>query len=386
MTGFSGFYRFLGLHSLLIGLFPFFIPVFLWNSGYSLASVSGFIAISGVSFCCCIRLWEYGAKKLTLSGLMSLSLLLELVLIAINLGYNQDYHPGTAFIVLFAIANGVYNCFFWTTQRTLFLDLITTQDSGRQYGNFQIFVMVFLKSGIFIGGFLLQNHGYLQVFSVSALVVLSGLIYLQINKTSERLAPHAPITFKQLARFSDQQRSKLIFLADGLFLFLESHFWTISLFLLAKQNYAQLGIVVIVLAITFALLFYVAKNAIDRLMGTRVYQAAVIMYAMAWWLRPSATDQISTQWLLVLLLSITFFTSFFRLAFNKRFYDIAKQSTAREYLLVKSYYTQCAVTIIFGLIATYATLAGDDIQTLKLVYYTAGFLALSYLAYKPISR
>ena len=379
MNGYAGFYRFLGLHSLLIGLFPFFIPVFLWNSGFSLSAVCVFIAVSGLAFCCCLRLWEHAALNLSLRALMSLTLVLELLLLAINLGFDTS----TNFLLLFAAANGLYNCFFWTTQRTLFLNLITTADSGRQYGNFQIFVMVFLKSGIFIGGFLLESFGYVWVFCASVLVVVTALLYLRTQDGDECLPSCQPISFKKTLSFTDSQRSRTIFLADGLFLFLESHFWTISLFMLSAQNYARLGIVVIVLAVLFALLFYVAKNTIDRLTGARVYQIAVLMYAVSWWLRPAASEHMATQWLLALLLAITFFSSFFRLAFNKRFYDIAKQSSAREYLLIKSYYTQMAVAVIFGLLAALALFIDDAARTLQLVYLGSGFLALGYMLYRP---
>jgi hypothetical protein len=41
------FYQYLGLHSLLIGIFPFYIPVFLWKQGFNIGDISFFIAIAG---------------------------------------------------------------------------------------------------------------------------------------------------------------------------------------------------------------------------------------------------------------------------------------------------------------------------------------------------
>ncbi|MFT5506687.1 MAG: hypothetical protein ACI8XC_004415, partial [Gammaproteobacteria bacterium] len=34
-TNSNTFYQYLGLHSLLIGIFPFYIPVYLWKQGFS---------------------------------------------------------------------------------------------------------------------------------------------------------------------------------------------------------------------------------------------------------------------------------------------------------------------------------------------------------------
>lgn len=382
MNNHAVFYRFLGIHSLLIGLFPFFIPVYLWNAGFSLASISLFIAISSLTFCCGLRLWEICADKLSLPNLLTLTLLLEILLLLINLGFSRS----SEFLLIFAMANGLYNCFFWTTQRVLFVDRVTRDDSGRQYGNFQIFVTVFLKVGIFAGGFLLENFGFAWVFSVSALIVLTAIVYIQTSRISTSIRPDSSdqqyVRWRDCLAFSDSVRSKRIFIVDGLFLFLESHFWTVSLFLLSAQSFITLGLIVIVLALLFALLFYLAKNTIDRLMGAGIYQGAVLLYAISWLLRPWATDSTSLHWLAILLLVITFCSSFFRLVFNKRFYDVANDTRSREYLIIKSYYSQFSAAVMYSFIALLAVVLANDLLTLKMTYIVAGVIALSYLWYR----
>jgi hypothetical protein len=47
-------------------------------------------------------------------------------------------------------------------------------------------------------------------------------------------------TLSDLKDFQDPYRSKFIFLLDGPFLFFESFFWVISLFLLSNQSYSNL--------------------------------------------------------------------------------------------------------------------------------------------------
>ena len=80
--------------------------------------------------------------------------------------------------------------------------------------------------------------------------------------------------------------------STALFLFLESHFWTLSLFLLVSEDLSRLGVVVVVLGIVFALLFLLIKNRIDR-PGARpmaVYRASVALYALSWLLRLAVGD------------------------------------------------------------------------------------------------
>ncbi len=306
-----------------------------------------------------------------------------LLLVTVLLTDTSAYATNLWFILILGFTNGIYNSFFWTTQRALFLDLISTRTSGRQYGNFQIFVGVFLKGGIFLGGILLEHMGFPWVFITTTCLVVAITAYL-LRKPMQCLSldTQKPVSLATLKSFRDQYRSRTVFICDGLFLFLESHFWTISLFLLTNQDFARLSIIVIGLAVMFAVLFFIAKNTIDRLMGKRLFAIAVGLYALSWILRAIIDPSLSIQWLFVWLSLITFFSSFFRLSFNKRFYDLALETTNREYLLIKSYYTQCSVVLIFSVLALLAALIGDDGRTLSVVYTGAAVLALAYGRYQ----
>lgn len=336
--------------------------------------------MTGLGFCLTLRAWEISAAALSVSGLMMLTYWLELLLLVlVLLTDSHSYSSNLSLVLLLGFASGLYNSFFWTTQRALFLDLISTRNSGRQYGNFQLFVGVFLKGGIFLGGVLLEHLGFPWVFIVTTAMVILITVYLHKRPISTyRLETQRPITFAQLTTFRDPYRSRTVFVSDGLFLFLESHFWTISLFLLTDQDFAKLSVIVIGLAVLFAVLFFVAKNTIDGLMGKRLFIVAVLLYSISWLLRAVIDDSMSIQWLFLGLSFITFFSSFFRLTFNKRFYDVALQTTGREYLLVKSYYTQCFVIVFFTSLALLANIIGDDLKTLNMVYISAAVLALGY--------
>lgn len=315
---------------------------------------------------------------------MILTYWLELLLLVLVLITDStQYSTSLSLVLLLGFANGIYNSFFWTTQRALFLDLISTENSGRQYGNFQLFVGVFLKGGIFLGGVLLEHLGFPWVFIVTTgLVILISLYLLKRPIANYRLDKQKPLPLSKLTAFRDHYRSRSVFINDGLFLFLESHFWTISLFLLTDQDFAKLSLIVIALAVLFAALFFIAKNTIDRLMGKRLFIIAVLLYSASWLLRALIDDSLSIQWLFLGLSLITFFSSFFRLSFNKRFYDVALETTAREYLLIKSYYTQCFVVLFFTSLAILAAVIGDDVRTMNIVYVGAAALALSYSRYQ----
>lgn len=375
------FYLYLGLHSLLIGIFPFFIPVYLWKEGYGLGELAIFIGLAGLGFCAGLWAWDRLRRRIDLTSMIALSLLLEMLLL-LNV-YLLDMDMTLPALVSLGLCYGVYNCFFWTSQRALFFEIIAPHNSGRKYGNFQIFVGALLQAGILLGGILLERDNFLYIVMLSGVVALTGFMLLAANK------PHYPaslnqteaLRWREIIGFTDQDASKTIFMVDGLYLFLESFFWVVSLFLIAHESFTTLGIMVLALAVIFGVLFYLLKNMIDRCDRKRLYQLAVMLYALSWVLRAAVNDQTSLELLFIILVLITFSTSMFRLVFNKRFYDIAKLTTAHRYLVLKSYYSQAAIFVMFMIFGWALLHTGNGINTLAPLYWGAALFSLLYLLY-----
>ena len=230
------FYQYLGLHSLLIGIFPFYIPVYLWKNAFSLGDVSLFISMAGLGFCVGLWVWDRLRLKINLSALIGVSLMLEILLL--YNAYILDMNRLT--LLVLGATYGVYNSFFWTLQRALFFDLIDLESSGRKYGNFQIFVGAFLQAGILSGGFLLERTNFIYLLWVSALIALIGFFVVTRTKPlyPKTLSQHKSLSLKDILSFKDDENSKFIFVVDGFFLFAESFFWLITLFLLAHESFS----------------------------------------------------------------------------------------------------------------------------------------------------
>ncbi len=374
------FYHYTGFHSLLIGLFPFYIPVFLWKLGFTLSEISYFIACTGFGFCATLWLWDRISKRVGLQTIIGVSFLIEVVLLSAVFLSGSSW-----FLPLFALLNGAYNCFFWIVQRVLFYEMVSPENSGRNFGNFQLFVVIFLKVGVFVGGILLEQHGFPALYLLSILVALLGTLCLRPFRgylsLPAILLDEKPLSFTELLRFKDGLRSKLIFSFDGVFLYLESYFWLISLFLIVRENFWHLGLLMIVLTIIFGLLFIFIKNTIDRTAKQKIYTLAVVLYMGAWMLRGSVGGEMASPVLFTLLVLITFCTSFFRLAFNKRFFDHAKQTSGYKYILAKSYYSQFYISVIFMVLGLTYSCWPEPSRTLEYSYIAASVVALLYLCY-----
>ena len=384
MKSHSGsFYKFVSVHTFLIGLFPFYLPVFLWKLDYSISEISYFIALAGIGYFLALWAWERIHRFVSLKKIFLLSLLLELLLLSIIFASEKQF-----FFPVLALLYGAYNCFFWITNRVLFVEGVTPENSGKNFGNFQIVVAVILKIGVFSGGLLLDKFNYPTLFIVSILVVVLGALLFAINNTnlmqvSQSLLQAQTMGMVNLLKFRDEFRSKFIFIVDGLFLFLESFFWVISLFIIVKESYWQLGILVIILMAIFGLMFYFIKNAIDKLPVTSVYRFSVGLYVSSWIIRGLLSDDLDRPLVFVMLILITFFTSMFRLAFNKRFFDLAKATTTFQYIFLKSYYSQFFIAIWFGILGLVLSKVDSPEQALSYTYFASSVIALGYFLYRP---
>lgn len=405
------FYQFLGAHSLLIGLLPFFLPVYLWKLGLSLAGLSLLIGVSGISFALALYAWQRLSTRWQLKRLVAFTFVLETTLVFFvgvftlipGVGLFATPLEGIGAASVFGLVmtasviglfNGLYNAFFWTTQRTLFLQQLSPIDNGqsntgRQYGNFQIFVTLFLKLGILLGGWLLDAGGFVTLLAISAGVSAVSNWWLAKSEHGKIALHKLPsnIGLLESLRYKDKQGSRPTFAIDGVFLYLDSHFWTLSLFMLVKEDFSMLGIAVVLLGIGFGVLFFLIKNGIDRIDVERVFKAAVVLYSLSWLLRFTLDDTLSGNALLISLLVVTFFSSFFRLAFNKRFFDVARSEGAVQYLLYKSFSSQFILGLFFiilgGLLFFVDT---EPMRILQSVYLGAALLSLLYLLYQDKSK
>lgn len=401
------FHVFLGAHSLLIGLLPFYLPVWLWREGLGLTGLSLLIGVSGLAFAGALGPWSRHATRLSTRTLVLTGFALEALLVAF-VTLLPAGAPGRAPVVVavvLGLANGAYNAWFWTTQRLLFAARLGANDAGRRYGAFQVYVAVLLKAGLVAGGVALQSGGLVWLLALSFGVAGSAAAWLRARLPREpiRLLPAAAADrvpddvpasagspaelpgWRESLAGRDDWGARPTFVVDGVFLFLESHFWTLTLFLALGGDYARLGAIVVVLGIVFGALFWLVRGAIDRVRPAAVYRVAVVLYALSWLLRARTDALADTAWLGPLLVAVTFCSSFFRLAFNKRFFEHARASgDVAHYLVWKSRLSQTVLGATFtGVALALALGPGDPLRTLDACYGFAAPIALVYLAWRP---
>ena len=380
------FYCFCAIHAFLIGLLPFFIPVVLWRQTSSLPSIAQFLAASGFAYLCCLWFWDRLRSSHYSHWVIKGSFILEPLLVT-SLLLSPDNIP----LLPLALLNGVYGCFYWMSQRTLFRQLATDQNSGKHFGNFQILVAVLLKVGILVGALLLDSEFRLWLIPISIIVSLTGMVVLFRQDsllTVEQAVKGKALSLKEVIQFKDAHYSRSVFFVDGFFLFLESYFWALSLYFINQENLMNLGGMVIILALIVSVLFWVLKNVIDRTHAVKLFRASLCLYLISWVVRGWLHHEQSLILQNSLIVLITFFTSFFRLSLNKAFFDRAGEYTSQKYLFIKSYYSQAGAVVFFMAMVLILPEEIKPEAALELVYYCAVILSPAYFLYhwKPENR
>lgn len=377
------FYGFAGIHSLLIGLLPFFIPILLWQQGYRLAEVSAFIALTALSFMMALTGWKALYARRHWRAILIGSFVAELLLVASLVAPSLMSERSLALFVLTALVNGVYSCFYWITQRTLFSAMTQPQidnKTGKQFGNFQIVIVIFLKLGILMGGYFLAQEQTLWLLIISALLSIAAYY---------GLCKYAKYDENQLAPYDKTAvldwRQKLVFTIDGVFLFCESYFWVLTLFFITNNNVMDLGLLVVGLTVILSFVFWGIKSTIDKLNQRYVFYSAVVLYALSWVIRGSVTSQPEHYILLVNIIVIAFLTTFFRLSFNKQFFDNANAQDPLAFIIKKSYLSQSGLVVFFTLLSWGLLMMDKENNTLHLLYWCLAPIAVLYGVY-PLQR
>jgi MFS family permease len=374
------FYLFSAIHSFLLGLLPIFIPVILWDKGLNISGISWFIVLSAVGFLVALYSWDRLRAKANWTLIVALSFILQMLLVLVLLLDSQ-----WLLLSVGALINGAAGCFYWSTQRILFQAITSDKNSGNTFGNFQMLVIFSLKFGVLIGSFMLDSDYIKSLILISLCSSLAGFYLLTklLSETKNLLSQQQPAAFpiSTILAFKDNFHSKKIFMVDGLFLFLESYFWVLTLYMLTKESLMTLGILIIVLSVLLAVIFFVVKKVIDRTNAQRVFIIAILGYALSWLLRGELGFQDNDAVLYGGVLLIAFLSSFFRLAFNKRFYDMASANKPVYYIVSKSYYSQFMIIIFFSLIAVLASMGKDPLNQLQILYDLAIPLVFVYFLY-----
>lgn len=364
-------------HSFIIGLLPFFLPVLIWQQTQSLSDLANFVSWTGAGYAITLVVWHKIFQKGHWKILVFASFITEACLIYCTLFYLNE-----APLILLGLLNGVFNCCYWMLQRVLFNTISNNKNSGRLFGNLQLFLGFSLKLGILISGYLMVSNPWL-IFSLSSVISITFSYIAYKDVSAHQMVyttPSQEIMGSHQSNFkvSISWKDKFIFIIDGPFLYLESYLWVLSIYLLTDGSNEAFSITVIAISLALGVIFFFVKNIIDKQEQQQFYQLTIVLYLLSWLARGFVDPQWNAFMISLVLLTIAFATALFRLYFNKRFYDRAKQHASYQYIYCKSLYSQISIGVFFAILAfTFA----DNTLTLNHLYWLVLPITLIYFIY-----
>ncbi|QUM75642.1 hypothetical protein HWV00_04995 [Moritella sp. 24] len=370
----SYFTLFSAIHSFVIGLLPFYLPILIWLQYQTLAPLTEFIAWTGVGYILALWGWHHLFIRGYWRTLIALSFVLEISLIYIALFHVADTH-----LMILGLLNGLFNCSYWMMQRVLFNSISGSNNTGRLFGNLQLILGLSLKLGILFGGYFMQTQPWV-IFTLSIIAALAFCVMAFTSLTTQTFVYER--SDHQQAKSNISIRDKIVFLVDGPFLYLESYLWVVSIFHLTNSDTSQFSLTVIALSLALAFIFYFIKNTIDKQSQYRLYQVATLLYLGGWLMRGWISPDWGSFAIGLGLLSIAFATALFRLYFNKRFYDKAKQQANYHYLVSKSLYSQLGIVLFFTALTVTLNLT---VFSLSQIYWGVLPLIIVYVLYQQTS-
>ncbi|MBT4937175.1 hypothetical protein HON22_04620 [Candidatus Peregrinibacteria bacterium] len=268
--------------------------------------------------------------------------------------------------------------------RFLFFEITKKHNSGKTFGNFQILVLIFLKISMLGSAFFIEKEQFLILLFLSIIVILYGNFQFSqaiiSQDTLESIKKYQPLKIKDIKDFF-QHPSFSMFVIDGVFLYLESFFWVVTLYLVAGESFASVALLIIALSLIFGAIHWKIKSILDTIPYQKLFLFLVALYAFSWILRSMVLEIESLSLLALLLIFIAFSTILFRLTLNKRFYDNARSQSGQQYMIMKSYITQASLSVFFLILGYIAMQSTNNISALNIFYLGAAPLAIMYMKY-----
>lgn len=376
-------YLFIFINALISGIFGIFLPVYLFDIGFLFSEVSFFIAISSFSYFLSLFILERIISKFTIKKLMIFTFIAYSLMISIIYLLAESRF----FLLMVGILSGIYLSFFLIIQRLLFLNSIEHSNIGEKFANIQIFVLLVSQIAILLGSYILENFDFKIVYSLSIILLFFSIILISKGnvknlKFEEQKQAYSVMTLNTIFNFTDKYNSKFIFSIDGIFLYLETYFWLLVIFLFLKSNFLSAGIMIILVTLVFYIFYLFIRRIVDKSNLKILFKMAVVFYSLSWILRfffdLSPDDSISY----LLIIIIGFLSMFFRLVYNKAFFKIAKETILARYIFLKSYYSQFFISCSFLIFGLLFLLFDQSEQVFKGIFLAFSLLTFLYLYQK----
>jgi MFS family permease len=268
-------YASIALRAFAISMTGIFIPIYLYQLGYSFSQIFLFFGLTGLFHALFVFPASKVSSKLGLKHSMFASMPF-LILFFLLLYALENYSIP---LVLLALPLGISTSMFWVSYHSDFSRVSTKDHRGSEVGISQILAAIFSVIGPIVGGFILLNFGFSVLFILVSFLLLGSIMPLFMSHEL-----HQPMEFSLKGFFRGQRlRDVFTFVGYGAEMRLGTVVWPLFIFIfILSEQYVSLGLVSS-LALFVALIFTFASGKIsDTHNKKKMFRLGVIFTSVVW--------------------------------------------------------------------------------------------------------
>jgi len=268
-------YASVAIRAFAFALIGVFIPVYLYQLGYSFTTIFLFYGVLGLVTAVFSLISAKVFSKIGLKHCMLISMPFLIILFMFLYTLGTFKWP----IILLSLTYGIHVAFFWVPYHIDFARASNKKQRGMQVGFSKIVAIVFASMGPLVGGLILAFFGFHILFATVIIFLISSIIPLFLTKEI-----HQPFHLSLKEFFHGQKlRDILGFLGYGAEMRLGYVVWPLFIFLfILGEKYISLGIVSSLALFSGIIFTFIAGKLSDKQKRQNILKVGAGTNAVIW--------------------------------------------------------------------------------------------------------
>ena len=364
-------YGSMAIFSLGISLIMLYVPIFVYERGFSIAQILMFFVLAAFFFLLfsipsakiCSR---FGSKHTMLASIP--------FLIAFFLGLNYLYPGSVLYFILPALASA-HSSLFNIGYHLNFIDHADRDKTARQLTLVNIFSSLVHFIGPFFGALIIANYGFGITFFIGSLILFLSMIPLFLSEDQ-----HDPLNFSIKDIFAylvSRQHTpmNLSFLGYAVESIINRLIWPIFLIGVLKTITMVGGIVALTGLFTLFAMYFIARIA-DKWDKRKLIKIGTYSYALGWLFRLFVYSPFS-------IFSVDTYKNIsmntIHIPWSAYFYDIARKKNYFEFIVAREIVFNISRVVILPILVLLLKLSGLGFY---LAFVIAAAFSLLYMFIK----
>lgn len=270
-------YASIAIRSFAMAMIGLFVPIYLYQLGYSFASIFLFYAIASLTHAIFTIPSARIAAKFGIKHTIFFST--PFLILFLFLLYSLDKFSWP--LPFIGIIVGISTSLFWIGYHVDFSKFSNKKQRGKEIGFSKIVASVFSALGPIVGGLILTFLGFKALFLLSSFLLVGAVVPLFFSREI-----HEPITFSFKGFFKGQKiKDSLGFIGHGIEDGINAVIWPLFIFLfILGQKYTSLGLAYS-LTFFFSIVFVFLIGKFSDLYRRTLLKIGSIANAIVWIIR-----------------------------------------------------------------------------------------------------